>query len=81
MSAAVRRWAEPLLWRWTYGRRRTARNHRGRVFSPPLHHPRDLSRMTPGASAPRARFAPRNPPTQVLRCASAGTVRRPGSVH
>ena len=46
-SAAVHRAADPLLRRWTYGRHRAARNHRGQVFSPPLCHPARSRAGTP----------------------------------
>jgi uncharacterized protein (DUF736 family) len=50
-------------------------------FSPPLRHPARFRASDPDAPAPRARFAPKNTPTPVLRCASADTVRRSGGVH
>ena len=65
----LHRGADPLLRRWTYGRHRSARNHRGRVFSPPL--PRLLAIASLQKTRPLRSFAALRPKT----------VRRPGGVH
>jgi hypothetical protein len=62
--------ANPLLWRQTYGRRRSARNHRGRVSFPAAAPHRLL------APASRKKTAHSGPPL-----APADAVQRSGDVH